>query len=121
MNNFSILVWWFPVHLFEFSRVFWSWSFTQIYYRCRARSFRRSLLHGVFFSSHPLLRLTRIDLVHQQVPFLANHLLALGARLSNDLPNLDLQSADSAFVGPFVPQNGLLALRFLLSRIRLPR
>ena len=81
----------------------------------------RTRLHRVFFSSHPLLRLTRIDLVHQQVPFLPHHLLALGAWLRNDLPNLDLQSADPAFVGPFVSQNGRQSLRFLLSRIRLLR
>ena len=81
----------------------------------------RTRLHRVFFSSYPLLRLTRIDLVHQEVPFLANHLLALGAWLSNDLPNLDLQPADPAFVGSFVSQNGRLCLRFLLSRIQLLR
>ena len=71
--------------------------------------------------SYPLFGLSRIDLVHEEEPLLAKFLLALCTWLSNDLPNLDLQSTDSAFVSSLVSKNGLGSPCGILSWIPLHR
>ena len=85
-----------------------------------SRSFQTDS-NSVHCSSYPLFGLARIDLIHEEEPFLAELLLAICTRLSNYLPNLYLQSTDSAFVSSPVPQNGLGSLHDILSWIRLNR
>ena len=71
-------------------------------------------------SSKPLLRLARIDLVHESEPFDAHQLLSFSTRERHDEPNLVFDPADPAFVSSGVSFGDFISLWCFDTKLSFP-